>query len=284
MADWFNSTWKSKAQARWAEWNADKEDTSAYWAEKIPNINELESYSNSEVVSIVSEILYPGMSLDYREHKEIAEIHQVITHFRTMKIKLGSLSIGPNVRGENVPGYEGLLSYKWDYSYEREEWDWDDYNDFRTSSYSSAVIPQTNVNGPITRRNNFYGASFDEYPLFMAARRNAERAILRSFVVDDYMKEELPKRVASFVEKAESIETLGQVYKDVIDLASTDQFILSLNDRQLTHLLVYLPSVLNSMTQLNRLMSSSMIWELHQKPANLLKLRDLINVKIVTSE
>ena len=283
MAEWFNDDWKRKAIEKWNEWDKDKEDTSAYWAEKIPNIDKLEKMTNAEVVAIVAPIYYPGASLDYRENVEIGEIHRVLTYFRTVKMSLGKFRIGPNIRGTVISEYKGKLEYDWDTHHKYEEWDWDDANDPRDDKYGNATN-RINDKNEITRRYNFFGAPFDEYPLFMAARKNAEKAILRSFIIEDYMKEELPARVKKFVDGLAEKRKVEAMYKYVIDEIVSSEYLNSLSEDQLVGLLGWLTKDQYRATSFANMLNNQGIWELYKTPQVFREVIQLAHVKAVMKE
>ncbi len=275
---WLNGKWLDLANQRWAEWDADKEDTSAFWKEKIPNIHELEKKTIDEVVTIVAGVLYPDKPIDFREHQEIAELYKVLTHFRTMRYNLGTFQIGPQVRGLDVPGYENQLWYNWDEVFHYEDWDWE-VNDVRDDKYSNALNRVDETNGPITRRKNFYGASFDEYPLFIAAGKNAEKAVLASFVMEDFKKEELIARAKVYVEGLEAKNKKEEMYRWVIDDIADDDFISSLADEQIVKLMTWVSTNRYSATRFIDNMNSSTIWELYKNKEVFMEMVKLARIK-----
>jgi hypothetical protein len=195
-----------------------------------------------------------------------------------MRYNLGTFQIGPQVRGLDVPGYENQLWYNWDEVFHYEDWDWE-VNDVRDDKYSNALNRVDETNGPITRRKNFYGASFDEYPLFIAAGKNAEKAVLASFVMEDFKKEELIARAKVYVEGLEAKNKKEEMYRWVIDDIADDDFISSLADEQIVKLMTWVSTNRYSATRFIDNMNSSTIWELYKNKEVFMEMVKLARIK-----
>jgi hypothetical protein len=281
---WFSGKWMDLAKERLSKRNEGKLDTSQYWKERIPNLRKLEKMSIPQVVSVVSGVLYPGVPQNYKEHPEIGQLYKVLTYFRTASFSITSFSIGPNVSGQDVPGYEGDLCYKWGTLFKYEEWDWDDSNEAIQSRYGSPTDRQINPVNKVDIKYNYYGADFDEYPLYMAAKKNMDRALLRALVCDDYMSEELPIRVEAYLKELDRSNKKQDMYRWLVDEIASSDFLSSLSEDDLVNMIQWISTNKWLAERFINLVSDETIWSLFRKPEIYREMVRLAGVKRIMDQ